>query len=174
MISNHHQYVNDKREQLRSYRHLPLSSVTPSPLRPLSSFRLKVLLYWINSQPPLHSTSLLPPFSSYSLLETGVVTFLQINQQINYQAPGQTSSEKKLFSYCETQPPASIGWVTLSSVIGRLVVCPASPFISTVWCFRAYKPYIFCEDMILATGQCHHIFCCWVEPSLLLSSLVLF
>ena len=32
-----------------------------------------------------------------------------------------------------------------------------------------YKAYIFCEDMILATCQCLHIFCCWVEPSLLLS-----
>ena len=45
-----------------------------------------------------------------------------------------------------------------------------SPLISTIWCFRAYKLYIFCEDMILATFQCQHIFCCWVEPSLLLSS----
>ena len=73
--------------------------------------------------------------------------------------------------YCETQPPASIGWVALSSVVrsssSRIVT---SPLISTIWCFRAYKPYIFCEDMILATCQCQHIFCCWVEPSLLLSS----
>ena len=58
-----------------------------------------------------------------------------------------------------------VGWVG----------CPASvtsPLISTIWCFRAYKPYIFCEDMILATCECHHILCihCWVEPSLLLSS----
>ena len=30
--------------------------------------------------------------------------------------------------------------------------------------------YILCEDMILATCQCQHIFCCWVEPSLLLPS----
>ena len=30
--------------------------------------------------------------------------------------------------------------------------------------------HIFCKDMILATCQCQHIFCCWVEPSLLLSS----
>ena len=55
-----------------------------------------------------------------------------------------------------------------------LVVRPALvtfPLISTIWCFRAYKPYIFCENMILATCQCQHIFCCWVEPSLLLSSL---
>ena len=57
---------------------------------------------------------------------------------------------------CETQPPASIGWVVLSSVIVRrlFVRRPASvtsPLISTIWCFRAYKPYIFCEDMILVT-----------------------
>ena len=55
-----------------------------------------------------------------------------------------------------------------------LVGCPASvtsPLISTIWCFRAYKPYIFCEDVILAACQCQHIFYCWVEPSLLLSIL---
>ena len=54
-----------------------------------------------------------------------------------------------------------------------LVVRPASvtsPLISTIWYFRAYKPHIFCKDMILATCQCQQIFCCWVEPSLLLSS----
>ena len=64
---------------------------------------------------------------------------------------------------------SSRSWKTSNSSVG----CPASvtsPLISTIWCFRAYKPYIFCEDMILATCQCQHIFCCWVEPSLLLSS----
>ena len=68
---------------------------------------------------------------------------------------------------CETQPPASIGWVALSSVVvrRRRHASVTSPLISTIWCFRAYKPYIFCEDMILATCQCQHIFCCWVEPS---------
>ena len=45
-----------------------------------------------------------------------------------------------------------------------------SPLIPIIWCFQAYKLYIFCEDMILATCQCRHIFCCWVEPCLLLSS----
>ena len=57
---------------------------------------------------------------------------------------------------CETQPPASIGWVALSSVFrsSRIVT---SPLISTIWCFRPYKPYIFCEDMILATCQCHSL-----------------
>ena len=29
------------------------------------------------------------------------------------------------------------------------------PLISTIWCFRPYKRYIFCEVMILATCQCH-------------------
>ena len=56
---------------------------------------------------------------------------------------------------CETQPPASIGWVALAILnVRSFVVCPAwgtSPLISTIWCFRPYKPYIFCEDMILAT-----------------------
>ena len=70
--------------------------------------------------------------------------------------------------YCETQPPASIGWVALSSMF---VVRPASvtpPLISTIWCFRPYKPYIFCEDMILATCQCHILSCIpsiWVSHS---------
>ena len=65
----------------------------------------------------------------------------------------------------KTQPPASIGyWL--------FVVRPASvtSLFSTIWCFWAFKPYILCEDMILATFQCQHIFSCWVEPSLLLSS----
>jgi hypothetical protein len=81
--------------------------------------------------------------------------------------------EKKLCKKrrnCETQPPASIGWVALSSVVRCSFVVRPSPLISTIWCFRPYKPYISCEDMILATCQCQHIFCCWVEPSLLLSS----
>ena len=52
----------------------------------------------------------------------------------------------------------------------QLPLALTSPLISTIWCFRAYKPYIFSEDMILATCQCQHIFCSWVEPSLLLSS----
>ena len=53
---------------------------------------------------------------------------------------------------CETQPPASIGWVALSCcsfVRPSRIVTPH--LIYTIWCFRPYKPYIFCEDMILAT-----------------------
>ena len=67
---------------------------------------------------------------------------------------------------CETQPPASIGSVALSSMF---VVRPASvtpPLISTIWCFRPYKPYIFREDMILPTCQCHilgYITSIWVS-----------
>ena len=41
-----------------------------------------------------------------------------------------------------------------------LFVCPASvthPLISTIWCFWPYKPYIFCEDMILAACQHHNL-----------------
>ena len=59
---------------------------------------------------------------------------------------------------CETQPPASIGWVALSSVVclsSSRIVTPH--LISTIWCFRPYKPYIFCEDMILAICQCHSL-----------------
>ena len=73
------------------------------------------------------------------------------DQDIRTKTLGPTSG-----SFCETQPPASIGWVALSSV----VVCPASvtpPLISTIRCFRPYKPYIFCEDMILVTCQCHSL-----------------
>ena len=59
---------------------------------------------------------------------------------------------------CETQPPASIGWVALSSVVCRRPSRIVTPhIISTIWCFRPYKPYIFCEDMILATCQCHSL-----------------
>ena len=71
---------------------------------------------------------------------------------------------------------SSFHWLSSSIFnVRRLFVCPASvtpPLISTIWCFRPYKTYIFCEDMILATCQCQHILCvyCWVEPSLLLSS----
>ena len=72
---------------------------------------------------------------------------------------------------------SSFHWLSSSIFSCSFVVRPASvtsPPISTIWCFQAYKPYIFCEDMILATCQCQHIFCCWVEPSLLLSSLLCF
>ena len=53
---------------------------------------------------------------------------------------------------CETQP-SSIHWLSSpifpcsSFVVRRLFVRPASvtsPFISTIWCSRPYKPYIFC------------------------------
>ena len=61
------------------------------------------------------------------------------------------------FPFCETQPPPSIGWVALSSVFvvwsfGR-PASVTSPLISTIWCFRAYKLNIFCEDMILQAWQ---------------------
>ena len=76
---------------------------------------------------------------------------------------------------CETQPPAYIAWVALSSnVRPSCIVRPASvtpPLISPSWCFWPYKTYIFCEDMILVTCQCQHlssvaelspVYCCLV------------
>ena len=82
------------------------------------------------------------------------------------------------FEHCFLRDSASSFHWPSSSIFSycsfvRLFDRPASvtsPLISTIWCFRAYKLYIFCEDMILATCQCQHVFCCWVEPSLLLSS----
>ena len=34
--------------------------------------------------------------------------------------------QRRVYVFCETQLPASIGWVALSSVVRRSVVCPAS------------------------------------------------
>ena len=39
----------------------------------------------------------------------------------------------------------------------QYVTIMTSYVFSTVWRFRPYKPYIFCEDMILATCQCHSL-----------------
>ena len=57
---------------------------------------------------------------------------------------------------------SSFHWLSSSifSVCCLFVVRPASvtpPLISTLWRFRPYKLYIFCEDMILATCQCHSL-----------------
>ena len=63
---------------------------------------------------------------------------------------------------CETQPPASIGWVALSSVVCRRPSRIVTPhLISTIWCFRPYKPYVFCKDMILAMYHHHHMIIWW-------------
>ena len=51
-----------------------------------------------------------------------------------------------IFSYCSFVRPSRI-------------VTPH--LISTIWCFRPYKPYIFCEDMIQAC-QCHS-FLSWAQ-----------
>ena len=69
------------------------------------------------------------------------------------------------FKYCWTilrNSASSFHWLSSSifNVRCLLFVRPASvtpPLISTIWCFRPYKPYIFCEDMILATCQCHSL-----------------
>ena len=56
---------------------------------------------------------------------------------------------------------SSFHWLSSSIFsVCSLFVRPASvtpPLISTIWCFRPYKPYIFCEYMILATCQCHSL-----------------
>ena len=60
---------------------------------------------------------------------------------------------------------SSIHWLSssiftcLSFVVCRLSRIVTSHLISTIWGFRRYIPYIFCEDMILATCQCQHILC---------------
>ena len=55
---------------------------------------------------------------------------------------------------------SSFHWLS-SSIFSCSFVCPSRivtpDHISTIWCFRPYKPYIFCEDMILATCQCHSL-----------------
>ena len=57
-----------------------------------------------------------------------------------------------MFNNCETQHPASITGCIFN--VCWFIRRPASVtplLISTIWCFRPYKPYIFCEDMIQAT-----------------------
>ena len=111
---------------------------------------------------------ILPPTSNKNR-GLGIFMFCPIDPLENIKYMNIISSQSLKLN-CETQPPASIGWVALSSVVRRRRASVTSPLISTIWGFRASKPYIFCEDMILASCQCQHIFCCWVEPSLLLSS----
>ena len=75
-----------------------------------------------------------------------------------------------IVSYCKTQPPASIGWVALSS----LFVCCS--FVPHPW-------HILSSPLFDVSDHTNHIFSvriwswqhvsvihCWVEPSLLLSS----
>ena len=55
---------------------------------------------------------------------------------------------------------SSFHWLSSSIFTVRLFV---------VWCFRPYKPYIFCEDMILATypefiAELSPVYCCLVLP----------
>ena len=44
--------------------------------------------------------------------------------------------------------PWSICWLALFSLIVVVVSMVTSPFISIVWCFRPYKPYIFWKLII--------------------------
>ena len=92
------------------------------------------------------------------------------------QLPQTEKSENLIKTEFLRDSASSFHWLS-SSIFSCLssssFSCPASvtsPLIYTIWFFQPYKPYSFCEDMILATCQCQHIFCCLVEPSLLLSS----
>ena len=106
---------------------------------------------------------------------SGLADPSRIPTLLTWGAEVYSSCVKFWFSIFLRDWASSFHWLSSSifSCSSSSFVCPASvtsPLISTIWCFRAYKPYIFCEDMILATCQCQHIFCWWVEPSLLLSS----
>ena len=95
---------------------------------------------------------------------------------------------------CETQPPASIGWVALSSVVRRRRRCPSVPHCN-IYSYLAQikknkktkcilflnfgsgwpptpsqlvpKPFNWSPNTVLTDIHC------WVEPSLLLSSYTL-
>ena len=63
-----------------------------------------------------------------------------------------------------TQPPSELQKCKSKLVWGRVDFLNwffsrafSSVLISTIWCFRPYKPYIFCKDMILAACQCHSL-----------------
>ena len=74
---------------------------------------------------------------------------------------------------CETQPPASIGWVALSSVFGCLFVVPHRWHLlsSPLYDVSVHTNHIFSVRIWSWQHVSVNIFCCWVEPSLLLSSL---
>ena len=76
-----------------------------------------------------------------------------------------------LHQYCETQPPASIGWVALSSVVLLFVVPhPSHLLSSSLYDVSDHTNHIFSVRIwswqhVSLNISCIH---CWVEPSLLL------
>ena len=83
--------------------------------------------------------------------------------KIKYVAKG------RLFS-CETQPPASIGWVALSSmfVCSLFVPHPLHLLSSPLYDVSDHTNQIF--SVRIWSWQHVNVIHCWVEPSLLLSS----
>ena len=70
--------------------------------------------------------------------------------------------------YCETQPPASIGWVALSSLVCRSSV-PHCNISSPLYDVSDHTNHIY--SVRISSWQHVSVIHCWVEPSLLLSSL---
>ena len=81
----------------------------------------------------------------------------------------------RVCSNCETQPPASIGWVALFS----LIVCHSS-FVPHPWHILSSPLYDVSDhtnnifSVRIWSWQHVSVKICWVEPSLLLSSYLLY
>ena len=77
-------------------------------------------------------------------------------------------------AFCETQPSASIGWVALSSVFVRSLFVPHPLHLlsSPLYDVSDHTNHIF--SVRIWSWQHVSVNICWVEPSLLLSSLVSF
>ena len=133
-----------------------------SPLTPRPAFPARMICH----SPSLRS-SLLPRSPHPSHQSDSLSLSLLISKPKDYMPTLKHFSTKTL---CSTDPwlwkwtnlgineTSSFHWLSSSIFTYCLFVCPASvtpPLISTIWCFRPNKPYIFCEDIILATCQCH-------------------
>ena len=63
---------------------------------------------------------------------------------------------------------SSFHWLSCSIFTYCSVVCPASvtpSLISTIWCFRPYKPYIFCDPGNMSVSfiaELSPVYCCLV------------
>ena len=76
-----------------------------------------------------------------------------------------------LVANCETQPPASIGWVALSSMFVRSFVPHRWHLLSSpLYDVSDHTNHIF--SVKIWSWQHVSVIHCWVEPSLLLSSLL--
>ena len=121
------------RESFQTY-FLSLSKVTPIPFK-IQNFKMV----------PSHSVRLLYVLIVTSHLLSTVWCFEHTHHTFWPQLRNSASSFHWLSSSIFTCLLFVVAWP--GSVTPSLV--------STIWCFRPYNPYIFCEDMILATCQCH-------------------